>query len=452
MSHVTDQDLRLFVEGRLDASSRHRVLSHLLSNCPVCREKTAPLLEPEDSFAPPPSTIEESTYDDVLDRCRAMLSDVEVRVLAEHDASACFLAQVRSLDLTAQEILDRADAAMPNRACIAVLLALSFEERARNPGKMLELALAAQTVLSMLVRSREESSRYAPTEIADLQARTWGELGNAYRVNENHPASERALMEAATARAAGSEDPMLLARLLDIEASLRTDLRQFSEAYRLLDLVHGLYRQVGETHLAGRALISRGIGLHYDGYWEEAVAMLRQASTMLDGDRDPHLLATCRQALLDAMAANGDYAAAAELLLRSGLREAFAGEPLNLLKVRWLKGRIYTGLGKLQRAATALEEARQGFLAVGVDYEAALVNLELAGVLAQQGRLDEVEELAAEALETFEILDIGVEAVKAVRCLQEAFLAKQATLALVRDVVHFLERLDRHPHLRFQAG
>jgi tetratricopeptide (TPR) repeat protein len=459
VSHVTDQDLRLFVDRRLDAASRRAVLLHLLSGCLVCRERSARFLPPEDFLPPLPWAVDESVYDDVIDRCRARLPDAAARVRSEREAGERFLAALRPLDLPAEEVLTRAglaisrrgSAALPHRACVDALLTLSFEERARDPERMLDLACAAQTVLSMLVKNREECSRYTPAEIADLQARTWGELANAHRVNENHSAAEEALREAATARAAGSDDPLLLARLFDVEASLRTDLRRFDEAARLLDRVYSLYHQIGESHLAGRALIKRGIGLHYEGEWAEAVAMLRQALTLLDGDRDPQLLVVCRQHLLFSMAANGEYTEAAALLLKSGLREAFADEPLNRLKVRWLEGRIYAGLGKPQRAETALEEARQGFLAAGVDYEAALVNLELAGVLAAQGRLGEVEELAGEALETFEILEIGAEAEKAVRYLHEAFLTRQATAALVRDVVHFLERLDRQPLLRFQA-
>jgi tetratricopeptide (TPR) repeat protein len=244
---------------------------------------------------------------------------------------------------------------------------------------------------------------------------------------------------------------LIVARLLDVEASLRTDQRRFDEADRLLNLVHSLYRTVGETHLAGRARISHGVSLYYDGRYAEAVAMLREAVGLLDPARDPQLLTIARQHFLFSLAANGDFAEAAELYLRSGLREAFAGEPLNRLKVRWLEARIHAGLGKPRRAESAFAEVHSGFLIAGVDYEGALAGLEYAGILFEQGRFDEVEALAAEALETFELLDIGAEAVKAVRALHNAFVARRATQALVREVVQFLERFDRRPYLRFRG-
>ena len=364
MSHVTDQDLQAFVAGTLDRASRGRLLAHLLSGCPACRARTDPLarlLEGDDD-APPPSlpAAAESAYEGVLDRFLREARGLEERARREHAARDRFLAAVvRPLALSPEEVLDRIEAeGLPPRPCVEALLTLSYEERARNPNMMLRLALAARIAADNLQKS-EKAGLYFPSETADLQARAWGELANALRVNEDQSTAEQALTRAAAARAAGSGDPLLLARLLDIEASLRTDQRRFEDAHGLLDLVYGLYQQVGETHLAGRVLISQGIGLHYDGRYPESVALLRKALTMLDPGREPQLLATGRKAHLDAMAANGEFAEAAALLLQSGLREAFAAEPLSLLKVRWLEGRIFAGLGKAARAVTALGETRR---------------------------------------------------------------------------------------------
>jgi tetratricopeptide (TPR) repeat protein len=337
---------------------------------------------------------------------------------------------------------------MPARAAVDALLALSFEERARDPWRMFQLADAAR-LAALSLPLADDAADYTPSERADLQARIWGELANAYRVNEEMPKAEHALARAEKVRTAGSGDLLLSARLLDIEASLRTDQRRYDEAHSLLDLVIELYKEVGETHLAGRALISQGSGLFYDGKAREAAALYRQALPLLDPRRDAHLLANAQQALLDAMTANGEYGEAAALLLKSGLREAFADEPVSFLKVRWLEGRIFAGLGKLERAATALGDARESFLDHGLDYEGALIGLEYASVLLQQGRLADVEELATEALEIFEMLEIQPEAVRAVAYLRKVCVARKATADLVREVVSFLQRLERRPGLRF---
>jgi tetratricopeptide (TPR) repeat protein len=443
--HVTEEDLRSFAAGTLDLARRRHVLSCLLSQCPRCRDiASRPTGEGSELYPP-------SSYDGIFARLLAKAPAFFERIQAEHAARERFLALVRPLNLSVDQILDRLmDEAVPARARADVLMALSFEQRAKDPGKMLMLALVARLIALNLPKS-DAGAEYSPKEIADLQARAWGELANAYRVTEDHPGAENALSEAEAALSQGTGDLMIHARLLDVKASLRTDQRLFEEADDLLASAHTLYLEVGETHLAARAQISRGIGFRYDGRCAEAVAVLREAVGLLDSDRDPQLLAVGRQALLDAMTAKGDYAEAAEIYLKSGLREAFAGEPLNRLKVRWLEARLLAGLGKHRRAERAFAEVHGGFLEAGVDYEGALVALEYAGVLFEQSRYSEVEILAEEALETFELLKIGREAIKAVRTLHRAFAARRATQTLVREVVQFLERFDHRPNLRFKA-
>ena len=451
MSHVTEQDLRMFVAGALDPASRRRLFHHLLSGCAECRDQAGwlvRLLETDDGPPSDPPRYEESDYDEVAARVLATARASGERVFREHQARERFLADLRPLHLPFGEILDRVErSGLPTRARVDALLALSFEERARDPWCMLQYALIAQTTALSLPRAKDARS-YSAAEAADVLARAWGELANAYRVNEKLPQAARDLVRAEAARSGGSGEPMLHARLLDIEASLRTDQRRYDEARRLLDQVIEIYQEVGETHLAGRSLVIQGSGLHYDGQHAEAVSLYKKALAMLD-DSDASLLANARQALLLAMAANGEYAEAAELLLKSGLREAFATEPVSYLKVRWLEGRIFAGLGKLNRAATAFAAARESFLEYGLEYESALVGLESAAVLLQQGRLDEVEALATEALEIFEILEIQREAVRAVAYLHKVCVSRKATVELVREVVSFLERLERRPNLRF---
>src|SRR5436309_14338321 len=66
LSHITEQDLRMFVPGTLDTASRRRLLHHLLAGCAECRTRAgwlARLLETEDG--PPPDTLqyEEAEYE-----------------------------------------------------------------------------------------------------------------------------------------------------------------------------------------------------------------------------------------------------------------------------------------------------------------------------------------------------------------------------------------------------
>jgi tetratricopeptide (TPR) repeat protein len=459
--HVTEEEVRWFVEGDLRPERRRALVAHLLAGCSECLRHTASLalyLDPpdvDDEVAEPapvePSAAEDAAYDAVILRCGQAVAALVPRFREEARQREAFLARVgdgRALSIDA--ILRAAvEQDMPTRPLVDALLSLSFGERARHPGRMLALATVGANLAANLHLS-SKAALYSPQEAADLAARACGELANAYRRNDRFSTAEETLVRAETARAAGSGDLLLRARLLDLQASLRTDQRRFEEAYRLLDQAYEIYAEIGERHLAGRALIKHGIGLFYDGDLEQAAGLLRRGLSRLEPDGDPQLVATARHTLLLTLAAGGQYTEAAELLLRSGLREAFP-EPLNRLKVRWLEARIYAGLGRRGRAEGAFREILAEFTEAGAESEAALVRLELAGVLLHTPSCyEEIERQAAEAYKTFERLDVGPEALRAVGYLRKACRARQATAALVREVVLFLERLEARPHLRFR--
>jgi tetratricopeptide (TPR) repeat protein len=314
---------------------------------------------------------------------------------------------------------------------------------------MRSLAEGAVVTADNLGREPAQRELYAPAEMADLKARAWAELANAHRRNEDFQGAEEALSKAHDFQARGTGDPLLAARLLDVLASLRTDQRHLEEAVALLDQVHAMYLRTGEAHLAGRALISKGINIAYDDRPREAITWFRQGLSLLDPKRDPELRWTGEYSLLHAFISCGEYREGRRLLLESGIRHAFAAEPLKLLKVRWLEGIIFVGLDKLGRAEQVFSEVEDGFLRAGLEYEAALVSLERAGVLLRQGRMDTTDAVVAEALETFRALQVGREAIRAVQYLRASCGRKAATAGLVRRVVDFLQQAQRRPYLRF---
>ncbi len=105
------------------------------------------------------------------------------------------------------------------------LLRLSFEERYRDPQRMLLLALAARLAAEEL-----DPEGLGAGLVADFQARAWAEIGNAYRVNEQFDLAEAALGRSQALLEDGTGDILLLARLADIKASLRIDQRWLGEA------------------------------------------------------------------------------------------------------------------------------------------------------------------------------------------------------------------------------
>ena len=85
------------------------------------------------------------------------------------------------------------------------------------------------------------------------------ELGNLRRILEELDEAEEELATAQARLAAGTGDPRLTARLLDLLGSLYRAQRRFGEALEALDLAAQGYRACGEPHLAGRSLLNAGI-------------------------------------------------------------------------------------------------------------------------------------------------------------------------------------------------
>jgi len=451
VSHVTDEEISRLVSGRLQGSARLRVVRHLLSGCPECLPKSVPYLAVlQGREAEELSEAEAAVYEPVLDRSIADAIRHAARLAEEWEWRDRFLAEVRERKLAGfKAIIGAMDFEMPGRARIEAVLTLRLEARFRDPAEMRSLAEAATVTAANLGKEPPQRDRYAPAEIADLRARVWVEVANARRVCEDPTAAEEALGKAHDFRMQGTGDPLLTARWLDVLASLRTDQRQLDEAIAHLDEAHGVYLKEGETHLAGRALIKKGINIAYDDRPREAIAWFRQGLSLLDSQRDPDLRLTGDFSLLRALVESGEYRDGRRLLLESGLRQAFAAEPLKLLKIRWLEGITFAGLGKLRRAEHVFSEVEDGFFRAGLEYEAALVSLERAGVLLRLGRAAEVDAVVEEALETFLELQVNREALRAVRYLRESCAQKAATADLVRRVVDFLQKLESKPYLRF---
>ena len=91
--------------------------------------------------------------------------------------------------------------------------------------------------------------------VVDLQALALAELADA-QCAAGDPAAAPGLMVRALRRAElGSGDSALLARLLELSATLANARRRFDDARLLLDAAHALYAERGDTQRAGRTLL-----------------------------------------------------------------------------------------------------------------------------------------------------------------------------------------------------
>jgi tetratricopeptide (TPR) repeat protein len=426
MACLSDLDVSAFLAGELAAGDLHRVTRHLLSGCPECRSRLAAAESPE---------LDEA-YDAAITRARQAVRRLEPRLRRDKERLANCVPLVREKGFGGLTWPEHRSLGVVH---VQVLLQLSFEQRYSNPREMLRLARTARFAL-------EETGhpvRYAEALHLDLRARVWGELANAWRVNEGFQNAEEALGTARSLLDQGTGDPMLRAYLFEVEASLRKDQRRLGEAGRLLDRVHRAYLKIGERHLAGRALVSKGIILEIDKKPDEAIRCHRQALHLMDAARDPQLVASALHCILNALVGAERFAEAGKLLLESDLRRKFAGDPLNLLRLRWVEAKILAGRGRLKDAEMALAEVRHGFLEHRLACVAAVAGLDQAEVRLRQGK--EVHELACDIVARCEEHAVDPNAVQALMVYEVLCANGVATVRATRTVRDYLEQFQDNP-------
>lgn len=327
---------------------------------------------------------------------------------------------------------------------LEALLTQSWAVRFSSPKEMIRLAETALEVALTLDRGKF-GTRY----VADLQARAWGELANAYRVGDKLRLGQHAFGQAYALLPQGTGDPYLRAHLLDLEASLLGKWREFPLALSRLKTLSNLYQDLDELHLAGRALIIRALYTFYNGDAETALKLNDEGLSLIDRDRDPTLLVLAIHNHLLFLVDLGHYGLAKRALFENR-RHLLYQDRLNALKLRGIEGRISYGLGQIESAEITFREVKQGFDESGLSFSAALIRLELAMVLVYQNRIEEAEQEVIAAQNIFFSLEIYREYLGALLHLQECFRRREATVELIEFTITYLwrkelQRPPRHP-------
>ncbi len=278
--HVSAADVCLFAAGRLEGREPLHFLRRDLSACLWCRRLLnlyAPVLDDSEPEPPQVSDAELDAYDAVLDRVFSVAAR-QAAVRGEDQAElARLMARLEERPYEGSlEIFDDLRAKTHGWAWLEAVLAISFELRYRDPQQMRFLAWAAVDAAKYFSTPEVNRGRYTPAQLADLCIRALTELANAERLIHQYKDAENALCEAAELAEHGSDDPLLVGRIVDVHASLRMDERKLGDALDLLDHLHRHYSACGETHLAGRALIKNGIALALDDRAHEAAEVLRK--------------------------------------------------------------------------------------------------------------------------------------------------------------------------------
>lgn len=451
--HPTPDALEQFVLGQLAPAEMREIARHLLTGCLHCQEVTATLWEPADVFEDPQTLVmAELAAEDVLNGYDEVLDRVFERVVATES----LLADQRSLGWRLCEELLQCPAErrhlllancqrFRNRMLCERLIEGSFEACFEEPRRAIEVAqLAVQAADRLTV---EECG--GEEILLGLRARAWAHLGNAFRAHFDLASSDRALTTAEALLNEGRVSLVEKAKVLSLLASLRSAQQRFGEALLLLDRVAVIYKKLGEWNLLGRTLLQKAVvcGEATDG--EGEMKLLRRALDLIDPQADPRLFLAARHNLINALYESGRVREAFALLYHTRPLYLKAGDRMNLLKLRWLEGLVAFGLQRADQAEAAFREVRESFRELGLEYDAALASLDLAGVYIVQGRTGDVRRVAEETLTIFQAYNTHREAMAALLVFSGAARMNQAGLELVREVSGFLKRVRNQPDLRF---
>lgn len=502
--HLGKDILWRFMTGGLSPAEGRHVFGHLLRGCVSCREQarevwnlppatsahgaavettaaalaipTTPAPAPVD-FAGPldpagaeaaersqPSEAEpaagpggpnETAYETVLDRVFSRIASEEAGIEAARRRADVLFEELMQHPPARQELLIHNSSRFRDRMLSERLLAASHDEGFREPARSEQLARIAVAVAERVADSGPaaalDASSPAPSDaLAGLRARAWAQLGNALRIRSDLDGAATAFRSADALMAAHPRLGLLdKARIFDLKASLCKDRRHFAEAARLLDRVITIYQRLGQANLTGRALGQKATLQLLAGDREGGMALLRRALELIDPHEDPRWYLNARHNLIAALVDDGKPREAFALLFHTRPLYLKLGDRMNLLRLRWLEGQVAHGLHRLEQAETAFREVRAAFVELGLEYDAALVSLDLAAVFAQQGRATEMRRLAEEMLTFFESRQILPEAMAAFLVFCNAARMEQAGLALVQEVAAFLKQARHAPDLRF---
>jgi tetratricopeptide (TPR) repeat protein len=186
-------------------------------------------------------------------------------------------------------------------------------------------------------------------------------------------------------------DTAVLARIDDLEGSLRMDLRQLSHAEDLFTRAVMLYRLAESRVDMARVLLKLGAVYDLQGKSEQAVEVTRAALHELSPEREPRLYMNGRYNLALFLVESGEPEQAAEVLEADADLYKRYPEPWVQLRLTGLRGKIAQARGDFEDAEAAFLRMREGFLQEGLGFDAAIVSMDLALLYLRQGRMAELK-------------------------------------------------------------
>jgi tetratricopeptide (TPR) repeat protein len=413
--HLSLETMAKWLTGRLEHDEMLReVVPHHLEQCPTCRD----------------------TYRE-LQKIKEEVGhwDEEVALLESREAPELAARLESTPDDGERDGRVEGDDSLHTWGLCQLLLRKSLAAVREDPGRAFELADDAVRLTAHL------GDVYDPQWVLGLRARALAVRANARRVLAELRSAEADFRKARICLARSAmEGSRIEAEILDLESSLRRDQRRFEEARKNADRALALYKQNEDAHGVGKMFLQKAKILEESNDQEGAIALLRNPLQWVDPGSEPELYAVARYNLVGCLSQVGRFQEAKALLPE--VRDLFraGSQPLDRVRLRWEEARIDFGLGQVGEAEVVFREVHQQFLDLQMDINAALVALDLAVLLSEQGRTRELKVLAVELLSAFEAREIHRESLAVLLLFQRACEEERLTAELARQLASLLRR------------
>ncbi|MFP3939015.1 MAG: tetratricopeptide repeat protein [Thermoanaerobaculia bacterium] len=434
--HISRDVLLAARRGELSGDDLvERLVARLAELCPVCRDE----ILTADAAGSSEAGYSEESYQEPVARALQIGEDL---ALLKRDAASVpeLLGILRGLSVEQRDLRIRnAPDRFGNRSLGEELLDQARACLPDDPEGSLGWARTVETV------AEAYPTPYPPHEVLALAYQ-----GNAHRAIGDFDRARRHLLRARElAERAGGVDLDVTAELDSFFGSLDTDLSRFPEAAETLERAAELFGLLGEDERRARVLIKLGVLRALMGDLPAALETDRAAVALLVPEESPSLYLAGRLNFAVHLADAGEPLAAREVLESELERYRQAGA---FLRVRFdaLRARLSVELGDPAGAESMYRKVLEEFERQRQGFSAAHVCLELGALYLEQGRFDDLEEIAAQAVALFEVHETHREALAALALLHEATRARRLTSGTLQRIGRFLERAQRDPAARRQ--
>jgi transcriptional regulator with XRE-family HTH domain len=288
------------------------------------------------------------------------------------------------------------------------------------------------------------ADRVAGDEGKAAQSYGWAYLGNAHRVANDFDRADEDFSRAWSLwpeGAAGDSGLLPKWRLLHLEASLRREQHRWPVALERLAQARA---RCGEDRLAAALILLKTSSVfHQMGEPESALAVLEEATPVVESVGDTHLLFALRFNTADNLVRLERYEEAAHLMPDICAMAAEQAKGLDSLRVVWLAAKVKAGTSQKEEAMADLERVRDAFAKDELPYDGALADLDLAVLRLGAGRTAEVREQAENMAWIFVSKRIDREALASLKLFCDAAKQEAATVELARRVIAEVEKARR---------